>query len=168
MSWAAFRSRWNTLELTSRPGRVPLKIIWNVFAIVARSFWSISNHLPSIRLPLQPHGKSLSSRSSKESPEAADLMKLLAYFAPDDFPRDALCQGALTFRNLLADAVCDRVRLDDILAVLRSYSLADVQPDGVSVHRLVQAVTRDRMNDEEKEIWAAVGVKLLKRHIPLR
>jgi tetratricopeptide (TPR) repeat protein len=97
----------------------------------------------------------------RESSEAADLMKLLAFFAPDDIPRDILCEGAPQLPEPLAILVCDRVQLDDILAVLRRYSLVDLQPEGVSVHRLVQAVTRDLMTGEEKKIWTGAAANLL-------
>ncbi len=102
----------------------------------------------------------------KESPEAADLMNLLAFFASDDIPRDILCDGAQQLPEPLGATVCDRVQLDDLLAVLRNYSLADVQPDAVSVHRLVQAVTHDLMSDEDKETWAGAAVKLLSATYP--
>jgi len=102
----------------------------------------------------------------KESPEAADLIKLLAFFAPDDIPREILCDGASQLPEPLAGAVCDRLGLDDILAILRGYSLADVQPEGLSVHRLVQAVTRDLISDEEKGTWAEAAVKLLSAIYP--
>ncbi|MBO0732126.1 MAG: hypothetical protein J2P57_22890, partial [Acidimicrobiaceae bacterium] len=67
----------------------------------------------------------------ERSPIAARLLGVLAWMAPDDLPRDVL--------SPLAD---DPIDIDDALALLASYSMITLSDATVSVHRLVQAVTR--------------------------
>jgi tetratricopeptide (TPR) repeat protein len=64
-------------------------------------------------------------------PLAARLLEVLAWVAPDDLPRD-----------LLTPIADDRADLDDALALLASYNMITLTGTTVSVHRLVQAVTR--------------------------
>ena len=51
----------------------------------------------------------------------------------------------------LAQAVKDPLALNDALAVLRRYSLMEVADEALAVHRLVQAVIRDRLDEERQE-----------------
>jgi tetratricopeptide (TPR) repeat protein len=54
--------------------------------------------------------------------------------------------------------VADDLSWDEGLAALRRYALIDVEGDTVAVHRLVQAVTRDRLAPAERTRWAEVAV----------
>ncbi|SNY33459.1 tetratricopeptide repeat protein [Paractinoplanes atraurantiacus] len=89
-----------------------------------------------------------------KSPLAGQMMDVLAWLAPDDLPDEVLAP--------LADDPAD---IDDALALLASYSMLN-QVDGmVSVHRLVQAVTRQ---SQEKAAEAAQlhATELLARALP--
>ncbi|MEV6305670.1 tetratricopeptide repeat protein [Actinoplanes sp. NPDC051861] len=67
----------------------------------------------------------------ESSPLAGRVLDVLAWLAPDDLPDDVLTP--------LADDPAD---VDDALALLASYSMISRPGRMVSVHRLVQAVTR--------------------------
>ena len=54
--------------------------------------------------------------------------------------------------------VADDLSWDEALAALRRYALIDVEGDTLAVHRLVQAVTRDRLSPDERTRWAEVAV----------
>jgi tetratricopeptide (TPR) repeat protein len=95
------------------------------------------------------------------SPAAADLLNLCAFLAPDDIPKKLLVEGAKHLPESLAATGQDHVALNDALAVLRRYSLMEVADDALAMHRLVQAVVRDRLDEEGKEQWAEVAVDLL-------
>ncbi|MDO9533495.1 MAG: FxSxx-COOH system tetratricopeptide repeat protein, partial [Deltaproteobacteria bacterium] len=104
----------------------------------------------------------LSFQKVKEaSPAAADLVNLCAFLAPDDIPQKLLVEGAEHVPQPLATMVQDPVALNDALAVLRRYSLMEVGDDALAVHRLVQAVVRDRLKKKGKEQWAGAAVDLL-------
>jgi hypothetical protein len=67
-----------------------------------------------------------------DTPLAGQLLRLLAWYAPDNIPRRFLTAGI-------------EVTEPDLLAALRrlaAYSMVTLTSDTVSVHRLVQAVTR--------------------------
>jgi len=97
----------------------------------------------------------------KESPAAADLLNLLAFLAPEEIPRSLLAAGAKPLPEPLASVMKDRLELDKAVAALRRYSLIEATGDLLSVHRCVQAVTRDRLAEEGRKRWAGAAVKLL-------
>jgi Tfp pilus assembly protein PilF/nucleoside phosphorylase len=97
----------------------------------------------------------------QESPAGADLLNLCAFLAPDDIPRELLTQGEEHLPKRLAQAVTEPLALNTALAALRRYSLMEVGEDSLAVHRLVQAVVRDRLDEEEKKEWAGAAVDLL-------
>jgi tetratricopeptide (TPR) repeat protein len=109
----------------------------------------------------------LSFQKVKEgSPAAADLLNLCAFLAPDDIPKELLVEGAKHVPQSLAAAVQDPVACNDTLAVLRRYSLMEVADDALAVHRLVQAVVRDRLDKNGKEQWAGAAVKIVNDAFP--
>ncbi|WP_218721928.1 tetratricopeptide repeat protein [Nocardia sp. MH4] len=69
-------------------------------------------------------------------PTAAEILRALAWFGPDAIP--------LTLCRNLADSPTDRPAVDAALGILAAYSM--ITPDlggaGLSIHRLVQAVSR--------------------------
>jgi len=99
-------------------------------------------------------------------PEAVDLLKLLAFLAPDNIPRSLLIEGAPDLPEPLSSALQDRIKLNDIFAALRRYSLISITDDMLSVHRLVQAVTLDRLGEDEKKMWADAAVKIVNKAFP--
>lgn len=104
--------------------------------------------------------------AQSRSAAAADLLNLVAFFAPDDIPRDALIEGSEHLPPTLAEAVRDPLALDDAIAALRRVSLIEVQEESLSVHRLVQAVVRERLSNEDRKAWAERAVKLIWNAFP--
>ncbi|HEX8200754.1 MAG TPA: FxSxx-COOH system tetratricopeptide repeat protein [Isosphaeraceae bacterium] len=89
------------------------------------------------------------------TPEAEELLGLIACLAPDAIPR-----------SLLEAAFADPIRLADALAALGRHSLIAVGTEGVEAHRLVQAVAWDRMPPEAQSRHAARAVSLLEAAFP--
>jgi tetratricopeptide (TPR) repeat protein len=100
------------------------------------------------------------------SPAAADLLNLCAFLAPDDIPKELLVEGAKHVPQSLAAAVQDPVAMNDALAVLRRYSLMEVADEALAMHRLVQAVVRDRLGEEEQKQWAGDAVEMVGSAFP--
>ncbi|MEK6302606.1 MAG: FxSxx-COOH system tetratricopeptide repeat protein [Acidobacteriota bacterium] len=98
---------------------------------------------------------------------AADLLRLLAFFAPDDIPIWVLRDGAEQMPGALAAIAADGVRLDKAVMALRKYSLIEVENDAISIHRLVQAVIRLAMDDEALRQWTQVAVEVVNAAFPL-
>ncbi len=90
-------------------------------------------------------------------PLAAELMNLCAFLAPEAIPQ-----------WLLRDAVKDELTFDEAIAALRQYSLIDVDATArtFTIHRLVQAVTRDRMTPANLKIYADAAVKAVEVAFP--
>jgi NB-ARC domain len=100
-------------------------------------------------------------RIRAQVPAAQDLLALCAFLASDDLPRSLLAEHADLLPEPLATAVRDRVELQLALGALRRYSLATVTTEALSVHRLVQAVTRHTLDVEQAKAWAATAVRLV-------
>ena len=102
----------------------------------------------------------------RANPASADLLTLCAFFAPDDIPVSVIRQGADHLPEPLAAAGRDDLAFDDAVAPLRHLSLLDRADDSLTVHRLVQAVTRDHLTDETCAAWASAAVTLLDGAFP--
>ena len=60
-----------------------------------------------------------------------------------------ITNGAEELPESLATTVTDTLLLDEALMVLRKYSLVEAENEKLSIHRLVQAVIRHAINEEE-------------------
>jgi tetratricopeptide (TPR) repeat protein len=102
------------------------------------------------------------TRLETESPSGVALLQLCAFFGPDAIPRDAIIAGAEHLPEALRDTVNDGLAFDDAVGAIRRYSLIDVSGEStLSMHRLVQAVVRDRLHLSARERWAGAAVELL-------
>jgi tetratricopeptide (TPR) repeat protein len=99
-------------------------------------------------------------------PEAADLLKLFAFLAPDDIPKSLLIEGAEDLPEPLRSVLKDSIKLNDAVAALRRYSLINVADDKFSIHRLVQAVIQDSLDEDEKKRWVEAAVRLVNKAFP--
>lgn len=100
----------------------------------------------------------------KKSPAAEDLLSLCAFLGPDEIPLQVLIssKGSQHLPGSLAKAIEDPMAFNDVVASLRRYSLVKVSEDRLlSVHRLVQAVGRARLTEEDRKDWAEIAVLLL-------
>ncbi|MEX2247121.1 MAG: FxSxx-COOH system tetratricopeptide repeat protein, partial [Dehalococcoidia bacterium] len=101
----------------------------------------------------------------RESPEAAELLRLCAFLAPDDIPIRLL----LGREDLVPDAMkplLDPVCFDKAVEALRRYSLVEVADDSLSVHRLVQAVIGETLDGDGRGLYAAAAVTLVNAVFP--
>jgi tetratricopeptide (TPR) repeat protein len=102
----------------------------------------------------------------EESGGAADLLNLCAFLAPDEIPLKMLREGAEHIPKPLASTASDRLAMNRAIRVLRRYSLIDASDESLSVHRLVQAVVRDRLGEDDGDGWAETAVRLLSAVFP--
>jgi tetratricopeptide (TPR) repeat protein len=110
---------------------------------------------------------SLSMRQiSHESQEAADLLNLCAFLAPDDISLELLCGGVEHLPELLAATATDKLAMNRAIKALRQYSLIATSGEFLSVHRLVQAVVRDRLGEDDEKRWTETVVRLLSAAFP--
>ena len=104
---------------------------------------------------------SLSFKQVKESnAAAADLLRLCAFLASDDIPEEIVFEGASYLGDHLRNVLENKELFDEAIAVLRAYSLIRRRnmEKMLNVHRLVQAIFRDAMPDDEMKQWAERAV----------
>jgi tetratricopeptide (TPR) repeat protein len=106
-------------------------------------------------------------KAAGHSPQAPELLRLLAYLGPDEIPWDLL-GPALAEQQGLPDALAGLPigGLERALGALARFSLVKRAGDEVAVHRLVQQVIRDGIDLEQHRAWAAAAVGLLRTMFP--
>jgi tetratricopeptide (TPR) repeat protein len=95
-------------------------------------------------------------------PAAGDLLNLCAFLGGDAVSRELLTQNSHAIPYPLASAVVNPVALDGTIASLLAYSLVEANQQAISLHRLVAAVTRDRLPEAERRRWAEIALRLVK------
>jgi hypothetical protein len=79
-----------------------------------------------------------------ESPAAVQLLEICAHLAPEPIPLSLFTERTDLLPEPLAAAAADEVAFVDTVGALVHLSLARRTPAGLVMHRLVQAVIRDR------------------------
>ena len=100
--------------------------------------------------------------AAHDCPAARELLQLLAFLGPDAVPRDLL--GARP--EALPAGLRDPFDRDGAIEALSRFSLLRVEPDSLTVHRLVQAVTRDGLDETAGTQCAATAVALVDAALP--
>jgi len=102
----------------------------------------------------------------KTNPYAISLLRLCAFFAPDDIPHDLLRGHPSLLPDALDPLVADDLQWDDALQALRHYAFLEAGEDAFAIHRLVQVITRDRLSEQESTQWAAVAMQCVAALFP--
>ena len=99
---------------------------------------------------------------------AIELMRFCAYLSPDAIPEELIIEGAPHLGPVLQPVVADRSRLNAALAELLKYSLIrrDATTHTLTIHRLVQAVIKDEMDEETQRHWAERAVQATNQVFP--
>lgn len=109
------------------------------------------------------------TKIKRQSPAAADLLRFSAFLAPDAIPEELLIQGAAFLGPVLEPVVTDPHLLNHVVKVLLGYSLIyrDLRRKTFSIHRLVQAVLKDKMSKQERKLWSERTVQAVQKAFPL-
>src|SRR5947209_11725661 len=105
----------------------------------------------------------------RANPAAAELLRFCAFLDPDAIPEEILTDGAADLGSVLAPVAGDPVALDAALADLRRYSLLRRNPESktLTIHRLVQAVLKDQLDEQGQRQWAERSVRAVCRTFPV-
>ena len=114
------------------------------------------------------------ARLGKDAPNAAGLMRLLAFLAPEPVPLGQLLAREDAAERLGAEAagavgplLGDQIAIGDAVVALGKYSLAALAGDGlVQVHRLVQAVTCAQLTTQETSQWQQAAAVVVDAVVP--
>ena len=95
-------------------------------------------------------------QAGQAHPAAAELLRLCAFLHPDAIPEELISEGAPELGPILQRVGVDPLELDAAIEALRRYSLVRRTPDThtLAIHRLVQAVIVDQMEEEVQRLWA--------------
>ncbi|HLI05304.1 MAG TPA: FxSxx-COOH system tetratricopeptide repeat protein [Ktedonobacteraceae bacterium] len=112
---------------------------------------------------------SLSLERIKQTNAAAiELLQVCAFLHPDAIPEELLSEGAAELGAVLAPVAADSFELDAAIEALRRYSLLRRSSDTqtLSIHRLVQAVIVDQMDEQVQRQWAERAVRAVCKAFP--
>ena len=105
---------------------------------------------------------------AKQDPAAAALLQTCAFLVPDAIPEEIFTEGAAQFGPVLQAAASDPIKWNEAIATAFKFSLIERNPGKLlAVHRMVQAVAKSRMNDEERAQWAEQVVRAVNVAFPL-
>lgn len=99
---------------------------------------------------------------------ATDLLRLCAFLAPDAIPEDLLAMGKVDLGVHLTALATNVFALDEAFMTLLSLSLIQRQPETgtFSLHRLVQAVQQECLEEDDQRLWAERAVRLVAATFP--
>lgn len=103
---------------------------------------------------------------ARESETAAQLLKLCSFLAPDEIALADLTAGHEHVPEPLRSGLVDELQLNKARALLRQFSLLEVGIGRVSVHRIVQWVTRERMDPTEHATWLRSALRVVWQAFP--
>ncbi|HJQ32733.1 MAG TPA: FxSxx-COOH system tetratricopeptide repeat protein [Pyrinomonadaceae bacterium] len=123
-----------------------------------------TDHLESVEITF-----SLSfQKVETASPTAADLLRACAFLAPDAIPQEIFTEGGAHLGDFLATTVNNLLALLNAVGETLRYSLLSRDPEArtLSIHRVVQDVLKDRMDDAAQRQWAERIVKAVNQVLP--
>ncbi|MHB8595796.1 MAG: tetratricopeptide repeat protein [Ktedonobacteraceae bacterium] len=101
-------------------------------------------------------------------PAAADLLRLCAYLYAEDIPLNIFAAGASALGPSLGPVAANPGHLDETIAELLNYSLIQrLRPEGLRIHRLVQAILQDIIMDQQaRDAWVERTVYSIAKALP--
>ncbi|GHO94751.1 hypothetical protein KSF_047990 [Reticulibacter mediterranei] len=105
----------------------------------------------------------------KENLASIALLKLCAFLAPDAIQEEMIVERARYLGKELSLVAADAFLLNEAMGLLRRYSLAkrNQETNTLSLHRLVQVVLRDGMDNEEQRRWVERAVWMVSEVFPV-
>jgi len=102
------------------------------------------------------------------NPASAELLRLCAFLSPDAIPEEIFSDGAYDLGPILEPIAADPLILNDAISELLKYSLVRRDPieQTLTIHRLVQVVLVDEMDEKTKRLWAERCIKAVSNALP--
>jgi hypothetical protein len=95
------------------------------------------------------------SRLSEKNPVAADLLRVCAFLAPDAIPEEILTQSGQKLGERLSQLVGKPLDFAEAIRDAGRFALIrrDVASKSLNVHRQVQEVLKDEMDEATRRVW---------------
>jgi len=99
---------------------------------------------------------------------AAELLRVCAFLHPDAISEAMLTEGASELGPTLEPVAADTFLLNEAIQVLRRYSLIKRDPETkvLNLHRLVQVVLKENLDQAAKQQWAERTVRMVNAAFP--
>ena len=101
-------------------------------------------------------------------PLAAEVLRFCVFLAPDAIPEWLILEGASELGPAFHPLLETPAALDEAIAILVRYSLLKRRRDeqALSVHRLVQAVLKQSLDEQTQRTWAERTIKAVNEAFP--
>ena len=112
---------------------------------------------------------SLSFQKVQEANRTAiELLQCCAFFSPEAILESIITDGAFYLGSTLRRFIADPLKLDETLRELLRYSLIqrNADPHTLTIHRLVQAILKDKMDSQKRRRWAERVVRAMSHVFP--
>jgi tetratricopeptide (TPR) repeat protein len=155
-------------RLADELGDLPLGLV-QAGAMLAETGMAVDEYLRLLRervTSIMKEGKSpdypmsmtaawmLSATTLEEQlPQARELLRCCAFFGPEPIPTDLFRQGAAAAGARTAGLFADPILLSRAVRELGRFALVTVDGRSVVMHRLIQALIRDGLTEEEQEYY---------------
>ena len=101
-----------------------------------------------------------------QDPAAAQLASVCAFLAPEPIPHELFTTAAAQLPEQLAARAADPLGWPQVLARLATRSLARIDQHGLQLHRLTQAILRDRLPPGQAAATRAIAEAILAAYYP--
>ncbi len=104
----------------------------------------------------------------QQNPAADELLRFCAFLDADAIPEKIITAGASQLGPLLESLATDQFNLNEAIALLQRYSLMrrSAATKTLNIHRLVQAVLKDSMEEQMQHLWAERTVRAVNQAFP--
>ncbi|QBD82828.1 helix-turn-helix domain-containing protein [Ktedonosporobacter rubrisoli] len=105
---------------------------------------------------------------SQVSPLAHNLLRLCAFLAPDAIPEELFLKGTAALGEPLSRLSICPLHLQETLSILSRHSLVkrDVQKHAFSIHRLIQVMLQEEIEEETRAWWQQRAISVLNATFP--
>lgn len=83
-------------------------------------------------------------------PQALELLRCCAFFGPEPIPRDVFRRGVQETGTPVAEVLSNPIQMASAMRELARYALVTLDGNTVKVHRLIQALLRDELTEQQR------------------
>jgi tetratricopeptide (TPR) repeat protein len=105
-------------------------------------------------------------KAREREPLSVTVLNLCSVVAPDMIPKKLLAACGEQLSQEDGGGLQDELILNRAIAALKKYSLLSVEPEYVSIHRLVQPVAQERAGEEAIASYRTIMLKVLSEQFP--
>lgn len=86
----------------------------------------------------------------RQRPQALELLRCCAFFGPEPIPRDVFRRGVQETGTPVAEVISNPIQMASSMRELARYALVTLDGNTVKVHRLIQALLRDELTEQQR------------------